>query len=67
MFLKRLNQIAERLPNGLLQRLVEDAEFFHGWVQSKRRARGYARMAYLERWREKAEDKRWRELQGRIG
>lgn len=67
MLLKRLNQVAERLPNGLLQRLTEDAEFFHQWLQTKRRARGYARVAYLERWREKAEDKRWRELKRQRG
>ena len=66
-FLRRLNRVAERLPNGLLQRLVEDAEFFQAWVTSKRRSRGYARVAYMQRWREQAEEKRWREIKRQSG
>lgn len=66
-FLKRLNQIAGRLPNGLLQRLVEDASFFAEWHQGKRRSRGYGRMQQQRRLEEQAEERYWREVKRRAG
>jgi len=48
------------LLNGLLQRLVADAQFFNDWNLRKRRARASARLAQLEAWKGKAEEKYWR-------
>jgi len=61
-FLLRLVRIAERLPNGLLQRLVDDAQFFSDWNLRKKRARASARLAQFHSWQDKAEDKRWKSL-----
>jgi hypothetical protein len=61
-YLQQLIRIAERLPNGLLQRLVDDAQFFHDWNLRKRRARASARLAQLEAWKGKAEEKYWRSV-----
>ena len=58
--LQRLIRVAERLPNGLLQRLVSDAQFFHDWNIGKKRARASARVSQFHAWQEKAEDKRWK-------
>jgi len=63
--LARLAQIAERLPNGLLHRLVEDAQFFYDWNLRKKRARASARMSQYQAWQGKAEDRYWREVQRR--
>jgi hypothetical protein len=60
--LQQLIRIAERLPNGLLQRLVADAQFFNDWNLRKRRARASARLAQLEAWKGKAEEKYWRSV-----
>jgi hypothetical protein len=60
--LRRLNRVAERLPNGLLHRLVDDAQFFCDWNLRKKRARASARLAQYHSWQDKAEDKRWRSL-----
>lgn len=60
--LARLTKIAERLPNGLLHRLVEDAQFFHEWNLRKKRARSSARLAQYQAWKGKAEDRYWREV-----
>jgi hypothetical protein len=60
--LLRLVRIAERLPNGLLQRLVDDAQFFSDWNLRKKRARASARLAQFHSWQDKAEDKRWKSL-----
>jgi hypothetical protein len=46
--LKRLNQLAERLPNGLLHRLVEDAQFFYDWNLKKKKARSSSRLSRYE-------------------
>lgn len=59
-YLQRLIRIAERLPNGLLHRLVEDAQFFHDWNLCKRRARASARMAQYRAWQGKAEERYWK-------
>jgi hypothetical protein len=55
--------VAERLPNGLLHRLVDDAQFFSDWNLRKKRARASARLAQFHSWQDKAEDKRWRGIQ----
>jgi hypothetical protein len=46
--LKRLNLLAERLPNGLLHRLVEDAQFFYDWNLKKKKARSSSRLSRYE-------------------
>jgi hypothetical protein len=61
-FLKRLMLIAERLPNGLLQRLVEDAQFFHDWNLKKKRARASARLHQFEAWKSRAENAYFKSL-----
>ena len=43
--LARLTWIAERLPNGLLYRLVEDAQFFYDWNSRKKKARASSRLS----------------------
>ena len=43
--LKQLIQLAERLPNGLLHRLVEDAQFFYDWNLKKKKARSSSRLS----------------------
>lgn len=43
--LKRLTHLAERLPNGLLYRLVEDAQFFYDWNLKKKKARSSSRLS----------------------
>ena len=60
--LARLTKIAERLPNGLLHRLVEDAQFFYEWNLRKKRARASARLEQYRAWQGKAEDRYWREV-----
>lgn len=65
--MRRLLQTAERLPNGLLQRLVDDAVFFNEWNMKKRRARGYGRMQQQRRFEEQAEERYWREVKRRAG
>lgn len=62
-YLQRLIKIAERLPNGLLHRLVDDAQFFHDWNLRKRRARASARLAQHRAWEGKAEERYWRSVQ----
>lgn len=62
-YLKRLTKIAERLPNGLLHRLVEDAAFFEAWNLRKKGARSSARIAQHRAWEQKAEDAYWRRVQ----
>lgn len=58
--LHRLEKVARKLPNGLLQRLVADAEFFGDWNLRKKRARASARMAQHRAWEAKAEDRYWK-------
>lgn len=43
--LGRLRSLAEQLPNGVLHRLVLDAEFYRDWSRGKKEARRSARMA----------------------
>jgi hypothetical protein len=60
--LTRLAQLAGRLPNGLLHRLVEDAQFFYDWNLGKHRARASARLSQFEAWKGKAEEKYWKNV-----
>jgi len=59
--------IAKRLPTGLLARLVLDAKEFEAWSRGKKKARGHGRLMQFERWKEKAEDKRFREIKRNYG
>lgn len=61
-YLHRLRVIAEKLPNGLLHRLVDDAQFFEDWNLRKRKARASSRLAQFEAWKEKAEDRYWKNV-----
>ena len=67
LLLRRLNKLAERLPNGLLHRLVEDADFFIRICLSKRGARKSARVKQHEVRVAKADERYWRELKKRYG
>lgn len=60
--LRRLEKVVRKLPNGLLQRLVADAEFFGDWNLSKKRARASARLAQYRAWQGKAEEKYWKSV-----
>jgi hypothetical protein len=42
--IRKITLILYRLPNGLLHRLLADAEFFEAWNLKKKRARGSSRM-----------------------
>jgi hypothetical protein len=46
----------------LLQRLVDDAQFFEDWNLRKRRARASARLTQYKGWEAKAEERYWREI-----
>ena len=59
--------IAGRLPDGLLHRLVVDAQEFEAWNRGKKKARGHGRFQQFERWKEKAENKRFREIKKNYG
>jgi hypothetical protein len=45
--LRRLDTIAAQLPNGVLQRLLADAEFYRAWSRGKKDARRTARLAQV--------------------
>ena len=60
--LAQLQRIAERLPNGLLRRLVGDARFFHEWNLRKRRARASGRLAQYKAWEAKPEERYWKSV-----
>tara|TARA_A200000113_G_scaffold185863_4_gene172799 strand:- start:255 stop:431 length:177 start_codon:yes stop_codon:yes gene_type:complete len=36
---KKLDEIVEQLPQGLLHRLVDDAQYFLDWYHSKKQSR----------------------------
>jgi hypothetical protein len=65
--LARLERIASRLPNGLLHRLVEDAQFFYDWNLCKKGARKSSRIAQVKLNEAKAEANYWRSMRNRIG
>lgn len=64
--LTRLTHLAGRLPNGLLHRLVEDAQFFCDWNVGKKKARRSSRVAQQRNWEDKAEDKYWKTVSNRV-
>jgi hypothetical protein len=49
LFLARLDHIARLLPNGLLHRLVEDAQFFYEWNLKKKKARTSSRLSRFKK------------------
>lgn len=65
--LRRLQRVAERLPNGLLHRLVEDAAFFADWNSRKKGARASARLAQARAHEVQMDEKYWREMKRRYG
>jgi hypothetical protein len=65
--LARLARIASRLPNGLLHRLVEDAQFFYDWNLKKKGARRSSRIAQARLNADKAEANYWRSVRKRVG
>ena len=62
LLLKRLNSVAQKLPNGLLHRLVDDAVFFNEVNMGKARARNSARASQFTNWKQKADDKYFKSL-----
>ena len=62
LLLGRLMRIAERLPNGLLTRLVSDAQFFYDWNLKKKSARRSARMTQYKALQSKQEEAYWKEI-----
>jgi hypothetical protein len=60
-YLAQLERIAVRLPNGLLHRLVEDAQFFHDWNMCKRSARRSSRIDQTKRHVAALEDRQWKQ------
>lgn len=62
LLLGRLMRIAERLPNGLLTRLVSDAQFFHDWNLKKKSARRSSRIAQHKALQSKEEEAYWKEI-----
>ena len=66
-YLRRLIRIAERLPNGLLHRLVDDAQFFHDWNLKKRSARRSSRIAQNVRHVEALEARQWSKMKKEKG
>ncbi len=65
--LARLARIASRLPNGLLHRLVEDAQFFYDWNLKKKGDRRSSRIAQARLNADKAEANYWRSVRKRVG
>ena len=62
LLLGRLARIAERLPNGLLTRLVDDAQFFYDWNLKKKKARRSSRLAQYKNMQQRVDDAYWREI-----
>lgn len=60
--IRRLNRIIARLPNGLLHRLLADAEFFEAWNLRKKGARSSARMAQHKAELARIEEKYWQRV-----
>lgn len=65
LLLGRLIRIAERLPNGLLTRLVSDAQFFHDWNLKKKSARRSGRLAQNKAIQNRVEEAYWKEIKQR--
>lgn len=62
LLLGRLMRIAERLPNGLLTRLVSDAQFFYDWNLKKKNARKSARLSQYRALQSRQEEAYWKEI-----
>lgn len=62
LLLGRLMRIAERLPNGLLTRLVLDAQFFYDWNLRKKSARKSGRLAQSRASQSRQEEAYWKEI-----
>lgn len=62
LLLGRLMRIAERLPNGLLTRLVSDAQFFYDWNLRKKSARRSGRLAQYKALQSRQEETYWKEI-----
>jgi hypothetical protein len=60
--LSRLQRIAEKLPSGLLHRLVLDAQFFHDWNMRKKGARSSARLSQYKARIERADEAYWKRI-----
>ena len=65
--MRRLLHTAELLPTGLLQRLVEDALFFHDWNMKKKRARRSSRLAQKDAQMRRGDEAYWKEFRRRYG
>lgn len=65
--IRRLTQIIHRLPNGLLLRLLADAQFFEDWNLKKKTARGSSRMAQHRALVQRLEERYWKEVKQRSG
>jgi hypothetical protein len=62
LLLGRLMRIAERLPNGLLTRLVSDAQFFYDWNLRKKSARRSSRLSQYKALQNRQEEAYWKEI-----
>lgn len=62
LLLGRLIRIAERLPNGLLTRLVSDAQFFYDWNLRKKSARKSGRLTQHKASQSRQEEAYWKEI-----
>lgn len=60
--IRRLTAVIQRLPNGLLHRLLADAVFFEAWNAGKRRKRGQGRMAQHKAAVVALEERYWKEI-----
>jgi len=65
LLLGRLMRIAERLPNGLLTRLVSDAQFFYDWNLKKRSARKSARLSQYKALESRQDEAYWKEIRSK--
>lgn len=62
LLLRRLLRIAEKLPNGLLTRLVDDAQFFYDWNLKKKKARRSSRLAQYKGIQNRVDEAYWQEI-----
>jgi hypothetical protein len=62
LLLGRLMRIAERLPNGLLTRLVSDAQFFYDWNLKKKSARKSARISQYKSLQSRQDEEYWKQI-----
>jgi hypothetical protein len=64
--MRRLHKTAENLPNGLLQRLVEDAVFFEEWNLKKKRARASSRIKQQDAQQQRGDELYWKAFRKRF-